>query len=188
MEYVSALKPPKYPFPIDATLSAAGAATFASACARCHAAGGNQTGSVIPLDEIGTDRSRLDAWTSGAADRYNAYGDGHGWKFSGFRKTSGYVAAPLEGIWLTAPYLHNGSVPTLTDLLEPPESRPRRFWRGYDVYDQARGGFVSAGEDAERAGTAFDVTLPGNGNAGHTYGVTLPPGEKRALLEYLKTL
>jgi hypothetical protein len=188
MEYISALKPPKYPFPIDAKLSAAGAATFASACSQCHGAGGNQTGSVIPFDEIGTDRSRLDTWTPAAADRYNAYGDRHDWKFSGFRKTNGYLAAPLEGTWLAAPYLHNGSVPTLTDLLEPPESRPRRFWRGYDVYDPARAGFVSGGEDAEREGTVFDVTLPGNGNGGHTYGVTLTPGEKRALLEYLKTL
>jgi hypothetical protein len=186
MEYISTLKPPAYPFPIDAKLSAAGAVTFASACARCHGAGGSQTGSVIPLDEIGTDRSRLDMWTSGAADGYNAYGGRHDWKFSGFRKTSGYVAAPLEGIWLSAPYLHNGSVPTLTDLLEL--NRPQRFWRGYDVYDPSRVGFVSAGADAEREGTVFDVTRPGNGNAGHTYGVTLSPGEKQALLEYLKTL
>ena len=95
---------------------------------------------------------------------------------------------PLDGIWLTAPYLHNGSVPTLTDLLEPVAGRPGKFWRGYDVYDSARLGFVTQGPEAERIGTPFDISLPGNSNAGHTYGTQLPPEQKRALLEYLKTL
>ena len=90
-------------------------------------------------------------------------------------------------MWLNAPYLHNGSVPTLGDLLEPPANRPTRFWRGYDVYDQARGGFISDGPDARRLGMPLDVTQPGNGNGGHTYGTTLSANEKRALIEYLKT-
>jgi hypothetical protein len=79
-------------------------------------------------------------------------------------------------------------VPTLADLLEPPDARPKRFWRGYDVLDPARVGFVSSGLEAERTGVAFDVTAPGNSNAGHTYGTTLPAEDKRALLEFLKTL
>ena len=73
------------------------------------------------------------------------------------------------------------------DLLEPPANRPTRFWRGYDVYDQARAGFISDGPDARRLGTLLDVTQPGNGNGGHTYGTTLSVDQKRALLEYLKT-
>jgi hypothetical protein len=127
-------------------------------------------------------------WTSNAAAAYNAYGDGHEWKFSNFRKTAGYTAVPLDGVWLTAPYLHNGSVPTLADLLEPVSARPTKFWRGYDVYDASRGGFITTGPEAERVGTPLDVSLPGNSNAGHTYGTGLTPDEKRALLEYLKTL
>ncbi len=95
---------------------------------------------------------------------------------------------PHDGLWLRAPYLHNGSVPTLTDLLEPPAQRPTRFWRGYDVYDPVKVGFVSTGREAERAGTPYDTSRPGNSNAGHVYGTTLPPESKRALLEYLKTL
>src|SRR5204863_344298 len=83
------------------------------------------------------------------------------------------VAPSLDGVWLNAPYLHNGSVPTLSDLLEPPANRPGRFWRGYDVYDQAGVGFVSDGVDAQRSGTPFDATRPGNGNGGHAYGTTL---------------
>jgi len=187
MNFIGDLKAPKYPFPIDAKLAEAGALTYKSRCADCHEMGGARTGSVIPLAEIGTDRHRLDMWTSNAADRYNAYGEGHAWKFSNFRKTAGYVAMPLDGVWLTAPYLHNGSVPTLTDILEPPADRPRKFWRGYDVYDAERVGFIATGAEAEQAGTPLDVTLPGNSNAGHTYGTDLTPQQKRALLEFLKT-
>ena len=188
LEYLNDLQPPKYPFAIDGTLAAAGAATYAAACAQCHDAGGPRANSPIPIAEIGTDRHRLEAWSAESAQAFNDLGGEHPWKFSSFRGPSqGYVAPPLDGVWVSAPYLHNGSVPTLADLLEPPDSRPRRFSRGYDVYDQARVGFVASGADAERLGTTFDVTQPGNGNAGHTYGTTLPAGEKRALVEYLKT-
>ena len=188
LEYLNDLQPPKYPFAVDATLAAAGAPIYAATCAQCHDANGPRANAPIPIDEIGTDRSRLDAWTADAAAAANAFGEGHHWKFSSFRQpSSGYVAPPLDGVWVSAPYLHNGSVPTLSDLLEPPASRPARFWRGYDVYDQARGGFVSEGPDAQRLGTLLDVTQPGNGNSGHTYGTTLSAEQKRALLEYLKT-
>lgn len=186
--YIGALQAPKYPLAIDATLAGAGAPLYQTHCAECHAPGGRRFGSVIPVEEVGTDRHRLDMWTSEAVSAYNAYGDGYRWKFSGFRKTDGYTAVPLDGIWLTAPYLHNGSVPTLADLLEPVASRPTRFWRGDDLFDADKVGFVSQGEEAERVGTPFDVTKPGNANAGHTYGSDLTPDEKRALLEYLKTL
>jgi mono/diheme cytochrome c family protein len=188
MEYLTDLTPPKYPFAVDAALAAAGAATYTANCASCHDANGARAGAPIPLGEIGTDRARADAWFERSAEALNAYGEGHDWKFSRFRKSpSGYVAPPLDGVWLNAPYLHNGSVPTLADLLEAPADRPRQFWRGYDVYDQTRGGFVSDGADARRLGTPLDVAQPGNGNGGHTYGTTLPANEKRALLEYLKT-
>jgi hypothetical protein len=90
-------------------------------------------------------------------------------------------------VWLRAPYLHNGSVPSLTDLLEPPDRRPQKFRRGYDVYDPAKVGFVSEGAEAERLGTLYDTSKPGNGNAGHLYGTELPAESKRALIEYLKT-
>jgi hypothetical protein len=186
--YISRVQPPKYLFPIDARLAAAGAAVYARNCASCHAIGGARTGTVIPAAEVGTDRHRLDAWTEASATAYNAFGDGHPWKFSRFTKTGGYVAVSLEGLWLRAPYLHNGSVPSLADLLEDATRRPTRFWRGYDVYDPVRVGFVTSGPDAERRGTLFDVMQAGNSNAGHLYGTNLSAAEKQALLEYLKTL
>jgi hypothetical protein len=127
-------------------------------------------------------------WTVAASEAYDAFSFGRAWRASGFATKGGYVAVPLDGIWVRAPYLHNGSVPTLADLLEAAPSRPARFWRGYDVYDPVRGGFVSAGPEAVRTGTLYDTSLPGNANTGHTYGTELPAESKRALLEYLKTL
>jgi hypothetical protein len=186
--FISDVKPPPYPFSVNSTLSAAGEVVYRRECASCHALGGARTGTVVPVDEVRTDRHRLDMWTPNSATAYNAYGAGRPWKFSHFRTTQGYVSVPLEGLWLRAPYLHNGSVPTLEALLEPVESRPVRFWRGYDIYDQQKVGFVSQGPDAEHRGTLFDTSLPGNSRSGHIYGTTLPPDEKRALLEYLKTL
>lgn len=187
-EFVSGTPPAKYPFGVEAQLAASGRVVFTRSCAMCHAAGGARTGTVIPTAEVGTDPHRVDAWTAAEAAAFNALGDGHAWKFSTFRKTGGYLAGPLDGAWLRAPYLHNGSVPSIADLLEPPSARPSRFWRGDDVYDPARLGFVSSGPEAERVGTAFDVPAPGNGNGGHLYGTDLSAADKRALIEFLKTL
>jgi len=186
--YLAETSPPKYPLPIDAALAKAGEAVFTAECAACHAAGGPQTGAVVPYDKVGTDRARLDAWSADAATAYNSAFSGKGWAFSSFRKTAGFVSPPLDGVWLRAPYLHNGSVPALADLLNPADLRPKQFWRGYDVLDAAGVGFVSSGAEAERAGAIYDTSLPGNGNGGHLFGTALPADQKRALIEYLKGL
>jgi hypothetical protein len=178
---------PAYPYPVDPNLAVAGGALYARLCAGCHAPGNARTGIVIPIDEIGTDRHRLDMWTVQSADAYNRFGDGYVWQFSGFRKTGGYVAVLLDGLWLRAPYLHNGSVPFLSEILERPENRTKVFYRGYDVYDPVRVGFIAAGQEAERVGSKYDTALPGNSNSGHTYGTDLPAEGKKALLEFLKT-
>jgi hypothetical protein len=178
---------PPYPYPVDNELAAAGRDLYTRTCAECHAPGGQRTGKVIPVEEIGTDRHRLDMWTATAADAYNRFGDGYAWDFTGFRKTNGYVAILLDGLWLRAPYLHNGSVPFLRDILEKAEDRTKFFYRGYDVYDPERVGFTSAGPAAERWGSKYDTSAPGNGNSGHDYGTSLSAKEKTALLEFLKT-
>jgi hypothetical protein len=185
--YISEVQPPRYPFAVDEPSTRQGQEIFESECAACHAFGGARTGTVISVEEIGTDRHRLDMWTPSSATAYNAYGEGHDWRFSAFRKTDGYVSVPLDGLWLRAPYLHNGSVPSLADLLEVPDRRPTQFWRGYDVYDPVTVGFVSSGPEAQREGTFHDTSRPGNSNAGHLYGTDLPAESKRALIEYLKT-
>lgn len=188
VDYLKNLPAPAYPFPIDAALAAQGRPVFEANCAACHASA--RTGTVVPLDEIGTDRGRIDTWNERAAIEANKVVKDMGIERAGLVEAplTGYVAQFLDGIWLRAPYLHNGSVPTLADLLRPPAERPQTFWRGYDVYDPARVGFIVEGAAAQQAGTAFDTRLRGNGNGGHDFGTALPDADKAALLEYLKTL
>ncbi|MCP2731121.1 c-type cytochrome [Limnofasciculus baicalensis] len=187
-EFITELPPPKYPFALNTELVVKGSKIFNNNCASCHAFGGKKTGTVIPVEEIGTDRHRLDMWTQAAADSYNQYAEDYEWDFDYLRKTNGYVAVSLDGLWLRAPYLHNGSVPSLQDLLEKPENRPQVFYRGYDVYNQEKVGFVAEGAEAQKVGFKYDTSLVANGNQGHLYGTDLPGDEKTALIEYLKTL
>ena len=95
-----------------------------------------------------------------------------------------YKARPLNGIWATAPYLHNGSVPTLHDLLLPAGERPRTFAVGRMEYDPRKVGYVSDGQGP----FVVDTSVPGNSNRGHEYGAQLSDGDRWALVEYLKTL
>jgi hypothetical protein len=188
-DWIQDLHPPEFPRGrIDAARAARGKQHFDRQCANCHAAGQTQLGRTVGLAEVGTDPERLHSFTPELAIRMNTIGKGKPWGFSHFRKTEGYAAMPLDGIWLRAPYLHNGSVPTLRDLLNPPELRPAVFWRGYDVYDFDNAGFVATGPEAERAGFRFDAAARGNGRQGHLWGTTLKDVEKGELLEYLKTL
>ena len=188
-EWIWELRPPEFPRErIDQARAARGRELYEKLCADCHAVGGEQVGQVLELERIGTDAERANSFTAALAERMNTLGTGRPWKFSRFRKTNGYANMPLDGVWLRAPYLHNGSVPTLQDLLNDPAARPKVFYRGYDVYDYARGGFVSSGPEAERIGFRYDTAVRGNGNQGHVYGAKLKRLEKDALLEYLKTL
>ncbi|WP_196140347.1 di-heme-cytochrome C peroxidase [Aliikangiella sp. G2MR2-5] len=96
-----------------------------------------------------------------------------------------YKARPLTGIWSSAPYLHNGSVLTLTELLSPVEERRKDFYVGDRTLDLERIGLISS---KGKNRSYFDTRLPGNSNQGHLYGVHLSKQEKQALLEYLKSL
>lgn len=186
--WIRTLPPPQVPPDrIDAGLVEAGRALYAQHCAVCHALGGERVGREEPLSSVGTDPERANAFGDEIARLMNTYGGDRPWNFENFRATDGYANSPLDGIWLRAPYLHNGSVPTLYDLLLPPEERPAQFYRGYDVYDYERLGFVSSGPEAEAVGFLYDTTLRGNGNGGHVYATGLTEGERRALIEYLKT-
>jgi hypothetical protein len=176
-------------FPAERVRSEAvdkGRQVYQTACARCHDIGAADVGQVTPLEAIGTDPERLHSFTAELATQMNTIGKGRPWQFKRFRKTNGYANMPLDGVWLRAPYLHNGSVPSLRALLFP-EERPAVFYRGYDVYDFNNVGFVSTGPDAEREGVKFDTALKGNGNGGHLYGRELPAADREALIEYLKT-
>ena len=194
-DWIWTLPPPEYPYPVDRELAARGAEVYRQHCVNCHAGAGFRKGSrdagrvgfVVPIDEIGTDPHRLDSYTEAfAANQYSLYPESP-YRFTHFRKTNGYATHPLDGIWLRGPYLHNGSVPTLRDLLEAPERRPKTFYRGYDVFDQRNVGFISTvPSEGGHQFTAFDTSRPGNSNGGHLYGTTLSDAEKSALVEYLK--
>jgi len=96
-----------------------------------------------------------------------------------------YKARPISGIWATAPYLHNGSVPNLYQLLLPPAERVTTFDVGSHAFDVEAVGYVS---NREGQAFQFDTTLPGNSNAGHDYGTDLTSDQRRDLIEFLKTL
>jgi mono/diheme cytochrome c family protein len=188
-DYLRAKQPPPFPFPHDATLAAAGQAVWARECANCHAEGGEYFGRTVPIEEIGTDRERFDTWTQENADATNAKALELGVERKAMVKDIGYASQPLDGIWLRGPYLHNGSVPSLRALLDPPEARPATFWRGCDIVDPVNVGFVSDPPSAACPRLfLFDTARRGDGNGGHLYGTTLPESDKAALVEYLKTL
>lgn len=188
-EYLRAKAPPAFPFDIDPARAEAGRAVWERECANCHAQGGTYFGRVIPIDEIGTDRERFDTWTQAHADATNAKVAEFGITRKNMVKDIGYVSQPLDGIWLRAPYLHNGSVPTLRDLLKLPAERPTTFLRGCDVYDPENMGFEHDRKtDYCPRVFPFDTSRRGEGNGGHLYGTDLLEAEKNALIEYLKTL
>jgi hypothetical protein len=162
--FAKTLMPPKYdeyaPKQHDAVKSEKGKRIYFEHCASCHSPTGHRFGMVEPIENLGTDRNRLDAFTHELAAKFKTkLGRGYDWQFRQFRTTIGYSNMPLGGIWLRAPYLHNGSVRTLRDLLKKPtcrpnlsdkeceedklKARPDEFCRGNDAYDWENIGFQS---------------------------------------------
>ncbi|WP_290648782.1 cytochrome c [Aquisalimonas sp.] len=198
-EWLSDLEPPSSPYQPDPERVQAGRELYMQQCAACHGYQdgqryvfeGERLGQVVPNDQLGVDPARLDSYTEQLREyQLTLFQDDPRYRFRHFRKTNGYANQPLDGLWLRAPYLHNGAVPTLYDLLLPPEERPVAFVRGLDVLDPEKGGFVAPectpGEPLVE-GFCFDTALPGNGNGGHTYGTDLEADARAALLDYLLT-
>jgi hypothetical protein len=197
--YLESIEPPKYPFPIDQALAAKGEKAFLQHCAECHGTYGHEesyAGRIVPIDEVGTDRVRLDALTPAARKRY-----GESW-FADLGKAQtrldpgGYMAPPLDGVWAAAPYFHNGAVPTLWHVLHPGD-RPT-VWRrtSEDGYDRAKVGLEiespsdipAAVTDEREVREYFDTRRFCKSAAGHLFPDALSEDEKAGVLEYLKTL
>jgi mono/diheme cytochrome c family protein len=198
LAWIESVEPPKYPWTIDAELAEQGRGLFVENCSRCHGTYGERgkyEQKTIPLDVIGTDPLRLQALTpkhrrwlkEGWMSRYG--------KDPVILDPKGYVAPPLNGIWASAPYFHNGSVPTLWHVLHP-ETRPAGWKRTEEGYDQKRIGLevtefekipadITLGSERR---TYFDTRPPGKSAAGHLFPNALNEAEKRAVLEYLKSL
>jgi hypothetical protein len=193
---------------------ARGREVYAAHCFACHGRPGPgpgewetgpRHGDVVPAAVLGTDPERVN---------YRYYDDLSGRLHDWFPRrhplgfpreairpgpegaTRGYINAPLEGAWVRAPFLHNGSVLTLAELIN---LKPRRavFLRGRNAYDPEWVGLLSPKDDPGPSPTArlyfrFDASRPGNGNRGHDYPWPYRTGEWNepdlvALLEYLKT-
>lgn len=204
--YLETLRAPKYPFAIDTTLAAAGESVFTAHCAGCHGtyaeddADETYPNLLLPLAVIGTDP----AIAAGAADELRPMVDWFNASFFGAVLQLivdvpfvGYVAPPLDGVWATAPYLHNGSVPTLAALLDS-KARPS-WWKRQDFdsthYDKTALGwpflvppYGQDGAPVSERKYIYDTSKPGHSNTGHTFGDVLDEAERAAVLEYIKTL
>jgi mono/diheme cytochrome c family protein len=199
-EYLLSLEAPRYPLPIDRTLARKGEKIFNDTCARCHGTygpKGTYPNRIVPIEQIGTDRRRFD----GLSRKFGAYFN-KSWFAEKYPavETKGYQAPPLDGIWATAPYFHNGSVPTVYNVLNS-KSRPPIYTRSFrtdlTAYDAKKLGWkVEVLRKAPDPATTpplefrkvYDTTRPGRGNGGHPFGDRLSDAERWAVIEYLKTL
>ena len=194
LAYINSLEAPLYPEAIDNTLAEEGQAIFSEKCAYCHGTYGiNETypNFLVDLETIGTDSllSQSNFSENIFMDWYNT-----SWfaqePYRGYLQGgNGYIAPPLDGIWATAPYLHNGSIPTLEDLLNSPQ-RPVYWKRSFQTndLDYTKVGWNYTVESSKVDNETYDSTLPGYGNQGHIFGDDLSNEGRRALIEYLKTL
>jgi cytochrome c5 len=195
MAYIRTLRPPQFPNSIDATLSAKGKGIFDISCAKCHGTYGTTPtypNLLVDLPTIKTDSALANVYFTNPT--YHTWFNGS-WFNQGagaaqLLPNRGYVAPPLDGIWATAPYLHNGSVPTLEDLLNSPQ-RPAKWSRTFDNkadFDAVKMGIKYAAQTTKVDVKTYDTTLYGYGNGGHNFGDALTADERKAVIEYLKTL
>jgi mono/diheme cytochrome c family protein len=204
--YLLTLEAPKYPFAIDKKLAAHGEQLFLKNCAKCHGVYGPDAtypSKVIPLETIGTDARLANGAPPDFVDHYakSWLGEEKGKDGKPFpaQPIHGYQAPPLDGVWATAPYFHNGSVPTLYHVLNS-KARPKFFTRSHraekEDYDADNVGLkitvLNEAPDAKAPGheqrKVYDTTKPGRANTGHTFGDSLSEDQRRAVIEYLKTL
>lgn len=191
LAYIYSIQPPKYPKPIDEKLAKQGKIVFEDNCARCHGSNGQYPNLLIPQSTIGTDSllNKSNYQYSDMIEWYNkswfSKGD-HPAKLTPF---NGYIAPPLDGVWITAPYLHNGSVPTIEAVLDS-KLRPTYWTRNFDAteYDYEKLGWKFQTLAVPGNKYVYNTTLPGYGKYGHTFGDHLTDTERKAVIEYLKTL
>lgn len=199
--YISSIEPPKYQKVIDRDLANDGRVLFNDTCAECHGTyGDNETypNRMVGIGEIGTDRVRLDALPVAGRRKYAESWFAHAGDDDQqltIVEPEGYVAPPLDGVWASPPYFHNGSVPTLWGVLNP-DDRPVVWRRTEEAMDESHVGFQIevVGEpptketDPVARRSYFDTRRFGKSNRGHDFPDVLSRDQKLAVLEYLKTL
>ena len=205
--YIRQLASPKYPFTIDQNLALTGKDIYGKNCAGCHGTVSQDgtvlyTKKIIPIEEIATDKELMEQETGPDYQRFRNWGEQAFLKMynegMSVELHSGYITPPLTGVWATAPYFHNGSVPSLEAVLNS-HIRPR-YWQKLGVvegtdYEITRGAVKFKELNYGQSGALpllkryiYDTTLKGYSNQGHTYGDKLSNQERQAVIEFLKTL
>ncbi len=196
LAWINTIEPPKYPKPIDQDKANKGKVIFNKNCSGCHGTygtDGEYPNFLVSLETVGTDRALSDAYTKGT---YRPFIDWY--SESWFSQSDnggelvieeGYVAQPLDGIWASAPYLHNGSVPTVEALLNS-KLRPEFWKRSFDSYDYDYDalGWNYTDLESKEDNETYDTTIKGYKNTGHLFGDRLSDTDRMAVIEYLKTL
>lgn len=194
LAYIRSIEPPKYPKTIDVHKAEQGRLVFNENCSRCHGTygeGGHYPNLLIPSSIIQTDSALYIATRENEVfiDWFNKSWFVQGDNPPRIELFDGYIAPPLDGVWVTAPYLHNGSVPTLEALLNS-KLRPQYWSRSFSSRDY---NYTAVGWNYNRhtepiAKKTYNTMLKGYGNYGHYFGDYLSDDERGAVIEYLKTL
>ena len=198
LKWASKINPPKYPKKVDSQLVSLGEKIYDKSCVSCHGKPNKNNGTwdyktlLVELNHVKTDpfyavyfkdHSNLPYW-------YNNSWFSKSNPNSKLSPKLAYIAPPLSGIWATAPYLHNGSIPDLKSFLSS-KDRPQ-FWKiNYSSsmnYDLDLVGLIYERKSRKSDLMVYDTTIPGYWNSGHTYSDHLSKKELDALLEYLKIL
>ncbi len=194
LAYINTLQPPPYPLAVDRQLVRQGGILYVQKCSKCHGSNGRDgqyPNLLIPEGVIQTDSLLFQSnyqnpqFVNWFNNSWFASGD-HPARLEPY---SGYIAPPLDGIWITAPYFHNGSVPDLEGVLNS-RVRPRYWSRDFDnpEYDYQHLGWKYTTQKGPGGKTVYNTDLPGYGNYGHYFGDDLKEKERKAIIEYLKTL
>ncbi len=191
--FLMTLEPPKYPGSIDQALAGRGKAMFESRCSKCHGTygeGARYQSRIVSLDKVGTDPKLAEHAGQFAAPFTKWFNTSFYGELARLEPGLGYVPPPLDGVWATAPYLHNGSVPNLAALLDSSLRLPKAaIVRGRERYDLTAVGWPNRAPDADtKPRWIYDTSAPGYANTGHTFGDKLTAAERAAVIEYLKTL
>jgi len=194
LAFINSIQPPKYPKAIDESMASNGQEIFNATCSKCHGtygADGEYPNLLIPESMIKTDSA---LYTSNYSNPQFVDWFNKSWFTSGDHPAQlvpyrGYIAPPLDGIWVTAPYLHNGSVPDLEAVLNS-KKRPTYWQRSFTKqdYNYDNPGWNYEVKDSTGSNEVYNTTLKGYGNYGHYFGDKLSDKERKAVIEYLKTL
>jgi mono/diheme cytochrome c family protein len=195
LAWLENLEPPQYPLAIDSSLLPEGQQLYEANCSKCHGTYGDKE--TYPNLLVGTNVVKTDSHYARYAYDNKGFTDwlNKSWIMDATPKAwaqpeMGYVAPPLDGVWATAPYLHNGSVPDLETLLNS-TSRPSYWKRSQNQqknYDLKNVGLIYETVESPTDKYVYNTQLKGYGNYGHTFGDKLSIAERKAMIEYLKTL